>query len=683
MTRCFAGWAAIVVGVLLTMPAQPAGQANNPGVALRAAIETETVKGDLKTAIEQYKKLAQSSERVVAAQALLRLADCYQKLGDAQAQPVYERLVREFAEQKDVVATARARMASDRASGTGMVARQLWTSTNYSQVSIGSDRRRVAVAEGGSSDIQIRDLTTGQITRLKVTADPASGAYPEWPVLSPDMTRVAYAYAGPDTKWNYQLRIAATQPDAPSRPLGTAFPYMYVNGWAPDGKSVLVTNFGEHDVAQVAWVSTTDAAVRVLKSLTWQTGRPVLSPDGKFIALDVHSTPGTPDAGILILAADGSSESVVAPGPGVNASPVWAENGSRLLFKSDRSGTYGIWSIAVRNGKGDGPPTRLKADVGDIDLIGVNGTSLLYGHRSGSTDIFAMDLDSQAGKLRGEAARLVETFVGSNLNPAASPDRRLLAFHRRAGATNQWSNLVVRSMESGAERVMPTVFRYAGTPVWVDDGQNIVQVARDAENNRTIYKVDLKSGEVTRLINTGSMAPGASLSPDGRKAYAGDTFADRAVLAVIDIASGAHTQMSHAGSATRGVGASPDGRSIAFVAVESFPPTRTHLYVADADGANVRAILTTEKQDEVPVFNGGVRWSPDSRFIYFVRGKGSLWRIAATGGTPALVGELGKIPVRTIDVARDGRQVIFGTDSGFTVEVWALENVLPAQKANR
>ena len=162
----------------------------------------------------------------------------------------------------------------------------------------------------------------------------------------------------------------------------------------------------------------------------------------------------------------------------------------------------------------------------------------------------------------------------------------------------------------------------------------------------------------------------------------GDTFADRAVLAVIDIASGARTPMSHAGSA-RAVGASPDGRSIAFVAVESGPPTRTHLYVADADGANVRAILTTEKQDEVPVFGGGVRWSPDSRFIYFVRGKGSLWRIAATGGAPALVGELGKIPVRTIDVARDGRQVIFGTDSGFTVEVWALENVLPAQKANR
>jgi len=682
MTRFFTRSTAIVVGTLLLVSALPTAQAK-PDVALRAAMETETVKGDLKAAIEQYKKLAESSDRVVAAQALLRLADCYQKLGDAQADTVYQRLVREFADQKDVAATARARMGRPRASGTGMVARQLWTTTNYSEVSIGSDGRHAAVAEGSASDIQIRDLTTGQITRLKVITDPASGAYPEWPVLSPDLTHVAYAYAGPDTKWNYQVRVAAAQPDAPARPLGNAFPYMYVAAWAPDGKSVLVTNFGERDAAQIAWVSTSDGAVRVLKSLTWQAGRPMLSPDGKFIAVDVHRELGKPDAEILILASDGSSESVVAPAPGINASPVWAENGSRLLFKSDRSGTFGIWSIAMRNGKGDGAPTRLKADVGDIDLIGFNGTSLLYGHRSGSTDVLAMDLDSQAGKVRGDAARLVDTFLGSNLNPAASPDGKLLAFHRRAAATNQWSTLVIRSVETGAERVMPTVFRYAGTPVWVDGGRNIVQVARDAQNNRTLYKVDLKSGDVTRLINTGSMAPGASLSPDGRKAYAGDTLADRAVLEVIDIASGVRTQMSHAGSATRGVGASPDGRSIAFVAVESFPPTRTHLYVADADGANVRAILTTEKQDDVPVFNGGVRWSPDSRFIYFVRGTASLWRIAATGGAPALVGELGKIRVRTIDVAHDGRQVIFGTDSGFTVDVWALENVLPAQKAKR
>src|SRR5262245_23730059 len=68
-------------------------------VALRAAIETETVRGDVRGAIEQYKRIVDTygnSDRGIAAQALLRLAEAYQKLGDAEANSVYERLLRQF-----------------------------------------------------------------------------------------------------------------------------------------------------------------------------------------------------------------------------------------------------------------------------------------------------------------------------------------------------------------------------------------------------------------------------------------------------------------------------------------------------------------------------------------------------------------------------------------------------------
>lgn len=176
MTRTLQLAASVTVCTLLATPARPNAQQAKADVALRAAMDTETVKGDLKAAIEQYKKVATTSDRAIAARALLRLAECYQKLGDAEAQRVYERLVREFANQKEAVATARPRMGGARTTGTGMVARQLWTTTNYSQVSIGSDGRRAAVADGNSSEIQIRDLTTAHITRLRVTTDPASGA---------------------------------------------------------------------------------------------------------------------------------------------------------------------------------------------------------------------------------------------------------------------------------------------------------------------------------------------------------------------------------------------------------------------------------------------------------------------------------------------------------------------------
>src|SRR5437773_7727980 len=63
---------------------------------LQTAIKKELVDGDLKGAIEQYKKVVQSGNRPIAAQALLHMAACYQKLGDAEGRKIYERIVREF-----------------------------------------------------------------------------------------------------------------------------------------------------------------------------------------------------------------------------------------------------------------------------------------------------------------------------------------------------------------------------------------------------------------------------------------------------------------------------------------------------------------------------------------------------------------------------------------------------------
>ena len=179
MTRSFTGLVVIVAGSLLAMPAQPAAQATNAG--------RRTARGD---GDGNRQGRFESGDRAV------------QETGDSRAsassppRPCFDwpTAIRSWATHRPNRCTsvccanspikrkwsrrpARA-WGSQRTSGTGMVARQLWTSTNYSQVSIGSDRRRAAVAEGGGSDILIRDLTTAQITRLKVPTDPASGAVP-------------------------------------------------------------------------------------------------------------------------------------------------------------------------------------------------------------------------------------------------------------------------------------------------------------------------------------------------------------------------------------------------------------------------------------------------------------------------------------------------------------------------
>ena len=117
--------AAALLGALLALPAAAQVKAE---VALRAAMETETVKGDLKGAIEQYKKVAQAGDRAIAARALIRMAECYQKLGDAESRKIYERVVREYADQNEAVAVARTRLGGSAvAHSAGIVTRQVWT----------------------------------------------------------------------------------------------------------------------------------------------------------------------------------------------------------------------------------------------------------------------------------------------------------------------------------------------------------------------------------------------------------------------------------------------------------------------------------------------------------------------------------------------------------------------------
>ena len=129
-------------------------------VALRAAIEQETVKGDLKGAIEAYRKIVDgyADNRAVRAQALVRLADAYRKLGDAQAKQFYERVIREFADQREQVTIARSRIGQPATGGT-LTARRVWTlpSGGASATNVSPDGLFLSYVADG--DLAIRDLT--------------------------------------------------------------------------------------------------------------------------------------------------------------------------------------------------------------------------------------------------------------------------------------------------------------------------------------------------------------------------------------------------------------------------------------------------------------------------------------------------------------------------------------------
>jgi hypothetical protein len=90
--------------------ASQAVNAQDPARLFKAAMNTEMVDGDLKAAIEQYRRVSEAGDRPLAARALLRMADCYEKLGDVEARRILERVVRDYADQREIAAMARTRL---------------------------------------------------------------------------------------------------------------------------------------------------------------------------------------------------------------------------------------------------------------------------------------------------------------------------------------------------------------------------------------------------------------------------------------------------------------------------------------------------------------------------------------------------------------------------------------------
>jgi len=81
-------------------------------------------------------------------------------------------------------------------------------------------------------------------------------------------------------------------------------------------------------------------------------------------------------------------------------------------------------------------------------------------------------------------------------------------------------------------------------------------------------------------------------------------------------------------------------------------------------------------------------WTPDQRFLLWVRGDGTLWKVPALGGKAEKV-DISMGFIKNLAVRPDGKQIVFdaGTGGVFnmglgggTAAVWALENFLPAPK---
>ncbi len=184
------------------------------GQLFEKALYTEEVKGELQNAIDLYQQILNNNpeNRQVTAKSLFQMGMCYEKLGSQEAKKAYQRIIQEFADQKEVVTEARTRLAAlekpvGPAVAKGIVVRQVWSGPGVDTYGTPSpDGRYLSYTDWETGDLAIRELATGKTRRLtKKGTQKQPAVFALNSVISPDNKLVAYSWTNEYGTYNLCL----------------------------------------------------------------------------------------------------------------------------------------------------------------------------------------------------------------------------------------------------------------------------------------------------------------------------------------------------------------------------------------------------------------------------------------------------------------------------------------------
>jgi Tol biopolymer transport system component len=495
----------------VTMFSQGAKEAEK---LFQQGIHLEEVKGELKKAIVAFQKLIDDygEERTLVAKALLHIGICNEKMGKEEAQKAYQRVIREFSDQRETVAEARSRLAAmDSASRTrlpefggdveGPVFRKIEipsqkVSTHLARLS--PDGTKILCLDEldktGEYGLFVINLSTGQKNLLVEGVQAQTYIFFDW---SPDSKNIVYKHG------RNELRVVGVEGGESKTLWSSDSPkdVIYSPDWSWDGRNILfVIANSEEGVGKMVVIPPSGGEPRIVVTIGYDEGDnyPQVSPDGKSI-VGQRMKDGNWD--IYIWTIDGKQEIRLTEHPAVDSQPFWSPDGKFIVFMSDREKTEDLWAIPIKGIQPAGAPVRIKRNLGKntrLTDFTKSGMLTMFMFQEGmSDDLFVLPVDPLSGEAQGQFRPFAR-----HPTPASgiwSPDRSLLAYTSRKGDI-RLPGIFVSQGGDKDEREIPVPNYFVANIEWSRDGQYLIFPGWDPERRLGIFRVSLEDFRIEPLL---------------------------------------------------------------------------------------------------------------------------------------------------------------------------------------
>jgi len=455
------------------------------------------------------------------------------------------------------------------------------------EVSIAPDGKQYAAIVSGN--LWLLKIADG--SRKRITETPERESFPSW---TPDSQRLTFT-RGSDT-WT----VSTLDP----RPIASILRNNASSlEWSPSGRTAFVrdrelwlaNSNGTNETKLIAADPDPDITIH----------SPRFSPDSSQISF-IKSLQNQKGEVWIVDVLSGEKRALVSDRQAENPMDTgWIMNGKQLVYLTDRSGAYALWTINFA--ENTLLTLSVTLDVKPLERIGIAvwKDRIVLPRHFVHSDIALSD-----------GTALVHSDE-LKFDPAVSPDGSQLAYTVQSD-----SNLAIWTCGIHGENPL---LRAAGRePRWAPNGYQLVYTNTDLDGNPDLWKLDIRNNDIERVTDADEIDSQADWQPRGQAiAFASNRGGPMAIWSVA-ASVGRRVPLNQSGYYPR---YSSDGQSILFWSAQAF-------WKMDANGNNLRslrtgipepapAILTRSGPKfggDVEVNGGNVIWPkfdvlPDGRYV--------------------------------------------------------------------